>query len=336
MGAWDSVEITTDNGTKEAAIAPLIISASRSTDIPAFYGRWFFNRLKRGYCKWINPFNQRPQYVSFEKTRAVVFWSKNPRPIFSFLRELDDRGVGWYFLYTLNDYEAEHLEPRVPSVEERIETFQALSEKAGRHRVIWRFDPLVLTDRIGPPELLRKIARIGDQIHSHTEKLVISFIDVLKYPRVRKNLDHAGVKWRVFDEKDIHDMAVGIGELARGWGVTAATCAESADLSAYGIHHNRCIDDELILRVTESDGDIVSLLESKPGSQLSLSFSSGVTHPMKDKGQRQACGCIVSKDIGQYLTCGHLCVYCYANASPARVEKNRRMASREGESILPD
>jgi len=333
MGIWETVDIITDQGRRQKAIAPLIISASRSTDIPAFYGRWFFNRLKRGYCKWINPFNQRPQYVSFEKAKGIVFWSKNPRPIFDFLPELDHRGIGWYVLYTLNDYESEHLEPRVPPLKERIHTFQALSEMAGRHRVIWRFDPLVLTDRTGPTELLKKIARIGDQIHAHTEKVVISFIDVLKYPRVRRNLDRAGVKWRAFDEKDIHETAAGIAKLARGWGITTATCAEPADLSVYGIAHNRCIDDELILRVTDVDRDIVSLLTSRGGDQATRPFSSEGMHPMKDKGQRKACGCIVSKDIGQYHTCGHLCVYCYANASRARVEKNRRMASQEGETI---
>lgn len=224
----------------------------------------------------------------------------------------------------------------MPPLEERIETFLALSETAGRHRVVWRFDPLVLTDRIGPPELLGKIARIGDRIHAHTEKLVISFIDVLKYPRVRKNLEHAGVKWRAFGEKDIHETAAGIAKLARGWGITAATCAEPEDLSAYGIPHNRCIDPELILKVTNSDRDIVSLLKPRGGDRPSGPFSSGVAHPMKDKGQRKACGCIVSKDIGQYNTCGHLCVYCYANASPALVEKNRRKASQEAETILPD
>jgi len=336
MGVWEQVEITTDQGKRAAAIAPLIISASRSTDIPAFYAEWFLHRLERGYCKWRNPFNQRPQYVSFEKAKAVVFWSKYPKPVFSLLPGVDRRGIGWYFQVTLNDYEAEHLEPHVPPLGERIETFVALSEIAGRHRVIWRFDPLVLTDRIGPAELLEKIARIGDQIHTHTEKLVISFADVLKYPRVRKNLDHAGVKWREFKDRDINEMAKGIQALARVWGIRAATCAEPMDLSAYGITHNRCIDDELILRVTDFDEDIVSLFGQKAGEQQSLPFSFEGQHPMKDKGQRKACGCIVSKDIGQYNTCGHLCVYCYANASPGLVEKNRLNVSQQGETILPD
>jgi len=336
MGVWEQVDVTTDQGKREQAIAPLIISASRSTDIPAFYAEWFFNRLERGYCGWLNPFNQRPQYVSFEKTKAVVFWSKYPKPIFSLLPRLDERGIGWYFQVTLNDYEAEHLEPHVPALKERIETFLALSDIAGRHRVIWRFDPLVLTDRIGPSELLEKIARIGDQIHTRTEKLVISFADVLKYPRVRKNLDDAGVNWQEFKEQDIHEIAAGIQELARVWGIQAATCAEPVDLSAYGIAHNRCIDDGLILRVTDFNSDIVSLLRSKAGNQQSLPFPSEGKHPMKDKGQRKACGCIVSKDIGQYNTCGHLCVYCYANASPSLVEKNRLNVSQQGETILPD
>jgi len=334
MGVWEQVDITTDQGKRQDAVAPFIISASRATDIPAFYAKWFFKRLERGYAKWINPFNQRPQYVSFEKAKAVVFWSKYPKPVFSFLPRLNDRGIGWYFLYTLNDYEDEGLEPRVPPLEERIETFLALSETAGPHRVIWRFDPLVLTDRIGPSELLEKIRRIGDRIHTHTEKLVISFIDVLKYARVRKNLDRAGIGWREFDQKAIHEIAAGIQTLTREWGIRAATCAEPVDLSAYGIPHNRCIDPELVLRVTDVDKDMVSFFSSKRGDQPALPFSSEGRFPLKDKGQRKACGCMVSKDIGQYHTCGHLCVYCYANASPARVEKNRRMVSQEAETLL--
>jgi hypothetical protein len=336
MGIWDQVEIATDQGEKQTGIAPLIISASRSTDIPAFYAEWFLNRLEQGYCKWINPFNQKSQYISFEKTKAVVFWSKNPKPMMPVLPRLDQRRIGWYFQFTLNDYEAEDLEPHVPPLEERIETFLALSEIAGRHRVIWRFDPLVLTDGLGPSELLEKIARIGNQIHTRTERLVISFADILKYPRVRKNLDDAGVKWREFKKHDINEIAKGIQELAHAWGLKAATCAEPMELSAYGITHNRCIDDELILRVTDFDREIVSLLRYEAGNQQPLPFLSEGKHPMKDKGQRKACGCIVSKDIGQYNTCGHLCVYCYANASPDLVEKNRMNVSREGETILPD
>jgi hypothetical protein len=336
VSVWDQVEITTDHGEKRTAIAPLILSASRSTDIPAFYAEWFATRLERGYCKWINPFNQRPQYVSFEKAKAVVFWSKNPKPIMPILPRLDGRGIGWYFQFTLNDYEAEHLEPHVPPLDERIETFLALSETAGKHRVIWRFDPLVLMEGLSPSKLLAKIARVGDKIHTHTEKLVISFADVLKYPRVRKNLDDAGVKWREFKEHDINEIASDIHKLAQVWGLKATTCAEPIGLSAYGISHNRCIDDELILRVTDFDREIASFLRYKGGNQQSLPFSPEGKHPMKDKGQRRACGCIVSKDIGQYNTCGHLCVYCYANASPGLVEKNRMNVSRKGETILPD
>jgi hypothetical protein len=190
-------------------------------------------------------------------------------------------------------------------------------------------------DGLGPSALLAKIARVGVKIHTHTEKLVISSADVLKYARVQKNLDDAGVKWRDFEPGDIREIASGIRELAQVWGLRAATCAEPMDLSDYGISHNRCIDDELILRVTGFDREIASFLRYKGGNQQTLPFSPEDKHPMKDKGQRKACGCIVSKDIGQYNTCGHLCFYCYANASPGVVEKNRMNVSHKEEAILP-
>ena len=113
----DNVRIKTDSGERVDALAPVIVSASRSTDIPAFYARWFFNRLKRGYCVWYNPFNQKPSYVSFAKCKVIVFWTKNPAPIIPFLPELDRRGIHYYFQVTLNDYVREGLEPNVPSIE---------------------------------------------------------------------------------------------------------------------------------------------------------------------------------------------------------------------------
>ena len=136
----DKINIITDIGDNVEATAPIIISASRSTDIPAFYAKWFFNRLAKGYCVWYNPFNKKPMYISFKNVKAIVFWTKNPKPILPYLKELDERGIHYYFQVTLNDYVKEGFEPNVPSVEQRVETFKQLSEMIGKEKVIWRFD----------------------------------------------------------------------------------------------------------------------------------------------------------------------------------------------------
>ena len=112
------------------AMTPVILSASRSTDIPAYYGQWFMNRLRAGWCAWVNPFNRRPSYVSFRDVKAVVFWTKNPAPFLQHLDELDARGLHYYFQYTLNDYEREGFEPNVPALEKRIEELQKMYDVA--------------------------------------------------------------------------------------------------------------------------------------------------------------------------------------------------------------
>ena len=113
--------ITNDTGEQVEATAPVIVSASRSTDIPAFYAKWFFNRLAKGYCAWYNPFNQQKMYISFKNCKVVIFWTKNPKPILPYLHELDEREIHYYFQVTLNDYVKEGFEPNVSSVENRIE-----------------------------------------------------------------------------------------------------------------------------------------------------------------------------------------------------------------------
>ena len=180
--------ITTDSGEQVEALAPIIISASRSTDIPAFYAKWFFNRLAKGYCVWCNPFNRRKMYVSFERCKAIVFWTKNPKPILPYLHELDRRGIRYYFQFTLNDYVSEGFEPNVPSVTQRVETFRELSEMIGKERVIWRFDPLIMTPSITPRVLLSRIWKIGNLLKGYTDKLVFSFVDVKAYRKVQNNL----------------------------------------------------------------------------------------------------------------------------------------------------
>ncbi len=314
---WDRVTIRNDHGRETSAVAPVIISASRSTDIPAFYAQWFMNGLRRGYVTWINPFNRKPSHVAFEKTRAVVFWSKNPKPMLPFLDELDNRGINYYFQFTVNKYEAERLEPNVPVLPERLDTFRKLSERLGPQRVIWRFDPLLLTDTVGIRELLTKVRDVGEQIHSYTRKLVFSFADIGAYKKVQANLRRAGVQHREFTPNLMHQLAAGIKTIADEWGLEVATCAEPINLSEFGISHNRCIDDRLMVALFRHDRllmDFLGVGDSLPGLSVSPD--------LKDKGQREACGCIVSKDIGMYDTCPHLCTYCYANASPQAVKKN--------------
>ena len=313
-------------------LEPVIVSASRETDLPCFYADWFFNRLRESWCAWKNPFNGEMRRISFDKARMIVFWSKNPRPMLERLDEVDALGYRqYYFQFTLNDYVAEGLEPNVPSVDERIDTFRCLADKIGKERVIWRFDPLLLTDKISIDVLLERIAKIGWQLKGYTEKLVFSFIDIASYRKVQKNL--AGLGCREFSLDDQMRFAQGLSQLNSEFGFELATCGELADLSSYGIQHNKCVDDELMMRLFHDD---VALMEYI-GAEYDLVDGWVIKKSHKDKGQRKACGCIVSKDIGMYNTCPHLCRYCYANANDDFVLKNFKAHRSDSKMITtPD
>jgi len=306
------------------AIAPLIVSASRSTDIPAFYGDWFMERLKAGYVRWKSPFAGSPVFVSFEQARVFVFWSKNPAPFISCLDTLDRLGYRYYFLYTLNDYGAEQLEPDVPPLDERIEAFIRLSRRIGKGRVVWRFDPLVLSDSLTVSDLLERMQRIGDRIAPFTNRLVFSFVDIEKYAKVRRNLMNGGCTGaREFTDEEAGEFCEGISALNRRWGLSVTACAEGRDLSRYGIGRGQCISYDLLSTEFSDDAHLMQFLQ--PDGQQTLGGSTSAADPsryLKDPGQRNTCRCIASKDIGQYSTCMHLCAYCYANTSPATVRRN--------------
>lgn len=346
----DKIAITTQTGQTVEASAPVIISASRSTDIPAFYAKWFFNRLKKGYCAWYNPFNQQKMYISFERCRVIVFWTKNPAPIIPYLPELDKRGIHYYFQVTLNDYVKEGFEPNVPSVDERVETFKTLSNLIGKEKVIWRFDPLIITPNISPRELLTRIWNIGNKLKGLTDKLVFSFVDVKAYRKVQNNLVKETM---LFTKEDVEnaeanyaqriEIVEGLKKIretwrGEGWNIEMATCAEDIDLEAYGIEHNRCIDGELMKRIFADDKELVYYLHTLKWPEKDM-FGEippipQKTKNVKDTGQRKICGCMVSKDIGMYNTCRHFCVYCYANTSKELVLKNAQRHNDYSESII--
>lgn len=346
----DKVSIKTDNGHMIEASAPVIISASRSTDIPAFYAKWFFNRLAKGYCAWYNPFNQQKMYVSFANCKAIVFWTKNPKPIIPYLHELDKRGIHYYFQVTLNDYVKEGFELNVASVDSRIETFKELSNLIGKERVIWRFDPLIVTKDITPRELLTRIWNIGNKLKGYTNKLVFSFVDVKAYRKVQNNLvketnsfTKENVETAEMADSQRREIIEGLIKIKAAWkeqrwDVTIATCAENFDYDQYGIEHNRCIDGELMKKIFSDDEDFVYYLHTLKWPERDM-FGQLPPLPtkekkVKDSGQRKLCGCMVSKDIGMYNTCRHFCVYCYANTSKECVLKNANTHNDDSESII--
>ena len=320
-----------------STISPLILSASRETDIPAFYSDWFVSRLREGWCEWKNTYSGTVHKVSFAKMRMIVFWSKNPKPLLERLDEVEALGFRqYYFQFTLNDYVREELEPNVPPVAERIDTFKRLADRIGKERVIWRFDPLMLGFAAGTKlcglsidELLERIGNIGRQLKGYTEKLVFSFIDIGAYRKVQRNLEGLGV--REFSPDEQRQFAQGLAELNKELGLELATCGEETDLSAYGVRHNKCVDDELMMRLFHDDAALMDFI----GAEYDMFSGWHIPKSKKDKGQRKACGCIVSKDIGAYNTCPHLCRYCYANASPELALANwRRHKAQSLESTL--
>jgi DNA repair photolyase len=338
MASWKKTKIVTDYGDTVEAQAPYIISASRSTDIPAFYADWFFHRLKQGYSVWTNPFNGVKSYVSYANVRFIVFWSKNPKPLLPYLDYLNQRGINCYIQYTLNDYEQESLEQGVPSLQDRINTFKHLVDKLGKGRVIWRFDPLILTDVITVESLLKKIENIGDQLFGYTEKLVFSFADIENYTKVKKNLSKAEINYRNFSQEDMLLFAERLSKLNSKWGYTLATCGEKIDLTQFGVEHNHCVDDKLIVRFGYKSAELMNFLgaeiwqpdifSSEPQGET-IALDNGqfavIKSNNKDKGQRLFCGCMKSKDIGQYNTCPHMCEYCYANTSKESAMVNYKM-----------
>mgnify|MGYP002624395961 FL=1 len=338
MSQWQKTHIQRDNGEMAEAQAPVIVSASRSTDIPAFYADWFFHRLKVGYSAWTNPFNGVKSFVSYDKCRFIVFWSKYPKPLLEHLDYLKERGIDCYIQYTLNDYENEGLEKGVPPLQERIDTFKALVERLGQGRVIWRFDPLILTDRISMDDLLRKVENIGNQLQGYTEKLVFSYADIALYKKVKANLERSHVNYQEWTTQQMDEFAQRLSELNQRWGYQLATCGEKIDIEKYGIRHNRCVDDDLMIRFAHHDKALMDFLgveiktienslfgaEPIPANAILLNANQYAIKKKdnRDKGQRHFCGCMVSKDIGEYNTCPHLCEYCYANASKEKAQEN--------------
>ena len=274
----------------------LIISASRRTDIPAYYSDWFCNRIREGYVDVRNPmnFHQVSRIVlSPEVVDGIVFWTKNPLPLMPRLDEL--RNYPFYFQFTLTPY-GKDIEPGVPSKNDVIlPAFRELSQRIGPERVIWRYDPILLTTRYTTDYHIAFFSRLAQRLEGYTHKCVISFVDL--YRNTKNNMK--GLGFSPLTEQQIFMLAQQLVLIADRHHLVLETCAEQTDLTAFGISHGHCIDR--------------SLLERLAGCGLLLG---------KDKNQRPECGCMASIDIGMYDTCRHGCKYCYATHSSKALVHN--------------
>lgn len=274
----------------------MIISASRRTDIPAFYSDWFLNRLGDGYCDVANPFNPgQVKRVSLlpEDVCAFVFWSRYPKPMMKHLEKLDSVGYGYYYLITLLDYPG-FLDPKTPSFERRVECFLHLSERIGYSGIVWRYDPIVMMDGMDHDFHCRSFQKIAQRLSGYTDTCLISFLDL--YTSVRKRLLTHGIRVRspfpAEKTRLVHDLA----QIAGNYDIRLRICALNHEEYRFSKEEEnalsgRCIDPERIFRIT--------------GRQVA-----GSPH----KGQRKFCRCVKSIDIGRYSTCRFECRYCYAGS----------------------
>lgn len=297
----------------------MIISASRRTDIPAFYSDWFMNRVREGLFYRVNPFNSN-QVSGFslkaEDVDAICFWTKNPKPLMQHLDELDELGLKYYFQFTLNPYD-KTFEPYMPSLEERIATFQKLAGRIGPERVVWRYDPIILSS-VTPVEWhLDQVARIAGQLQDSTRRLVFSFYDFYGkgQGRLNKALQGTGIKLEDITSPEqksaMEQIALGFKEIADRYDLQIFSCSEDVDLDSIGIQHGACIDGKLI-------------------SEL---FGTTAVNS-KDKNQRESCGCVESADMGSYNTCHFKCAYCYANFNEGMIESNCQKHYSDSPSLL--
>lgn len=264
----------------------MIISASRRTDIPAFYSQWFFNRIKERYVLVPNPFNPKMiSRVSLDPAvvDCIVFWTKNPAPMIEKLDNLKD--YKYYFQFTLNPY-GEKLENNLPSVEKRIDIFKRLSDKIGKEKVVWRYDPIMTNEEFNVPFHIETFERIADGLKDHTERCMLGFID--HYQHIRSSVGQFNIKPLVME--DIEEMAVSFRKTIDKYpAIELDTCTVKVDLRHLNIPTGLCVDKELIEKI--------------------------IGYPIlakKDKNQRHVCNCIESIDIGTYESCLNGCIYCYA------------------------
>ena len=269
----------------------MIVSASYKTDIPAFYGSWFLNRLRAGYCRMVNPYNPKQKWVISLRPGeldGIVFWTKNAGPFVDVLKAVRGLEIPFVMNYTLNGYPRE-LESRVVGTAQAIEQIKAIAGTYGPRVVVWRYDPIVVSSLTRVDDHLRNFESLSQRLSGTTDEVVVSFVHF--YKKTLRNLHEAGQKhhfqWMDPDVESQKSLLLDLAAIAATRGMRLSTCSQP-ELEVPGVHRARCIDAQRLMDVG------------------ACRFAARL------KSKRVGCGCFESKDIGDYDTCPHGCVYCYA------------------------
>lgn len=284
----------------------MIINAGGRTDIVHYYSKWLLKRFEEGYVLSRNPLfpNKVTRYeLTPETVDCVVFCSKDYRPILPDLHKITDR-FNTYFHYTITAY-GKDIEPGVQTVERSAETLKRLAKIVGKHRIAWRYDPVLLTEKYTIEYHLGTFDYLARTLTPYVDRCIFSFVEM--YKKLAVNMPEI----ILLTDSDKQRLAKGLGEIARHYGLYLQTCATEGDFSAYGIHGSGCMTLDIIGRAN--------------GINFKL---------LRHKGNRRHCGCVETRDIGAYDSCTSGCKYCYANKSPAKARKMQHYHNPDSPLLL--
>ena len=272
----------------------MILNTGQRTDIPAFYSKWFMNRIKEGFVLVRNPYYPTivTKFMLDPKVVDVIgFCTKNPRPMLPYLDELKDFGQFWYVSITAFEKD---LEPNVPPIDQVIEDFQTLSKKIGSQAVAWRYTPIIVDEKYTVKRHLETFEYIASKLEGYTSLAVFGFVDIYdKLARIHPEIKDT-------DDESKTKIAKAFLEIAKKHRMELRLCSKEKWLSDYGIDVNGC------MRIEDYERSIGTRLVIKQKMQARSGY----------------CSCYLSNDIGSYNSCLHLCRYCYANGDEAAIRHN--------------
>lgn len=285
-----------------------LVSVSRRTDIPAFYAKWFLNRIEAGFCEWVNPFGGQVYRVSLrpEDCLGLVFWTRYPAPLLPHLDELKARGFAFYFHFTINGY-GPRLETHNPDPVKALDVFRSLSDRISPALTLWRYDPILFSDQTPAEYHIGQFASLARALRGATERCYFSFVDA--YGKTRRNLRAHNIPYSEPGGKEKLALVRRMRDIAAGEGITLYSCCEDA-MVGEGVEKAHCVELELLRRMRP---DLTQRLKAAP--------------------TRAECGCVESVDIGAYDTCRFGCVYCYATNSREAAERRAHSHDPAGSAL---